>query len=383
MRIGMIAASLSRRNGGVSEAVRLASEALIAQGLHEVCLFAAYDDDIAEDAKAFPVPVTTVRAYGTPRYGFAPGLVRVLLDADLDILHVHGIWTFHALAAWIWMKRTGRPVIIAPHGMLEPWILQRSPRTKALVWRLYLGDLFRKCASVQALTHKEAQDVEAQIPGARTNVIAHYVPMHRGEQPQVRPDWWQAGDEGRRVFIFLGRLHVKKGVMELCDAWEDLCLASPALAARARMIFCGWNDGIEGFEDRVADLDRRFGNIHFTGPQYGAQKWRTLESGSFMVLPSHSEGLPMSIVEAWSAGLPTIMTEACNLPDGCAAGGSLEVTHKGDSIRETIERAIAMSDEDLEVMRGAARGLVERQYSCEAIAGQLSQTYAQALSEDM
>jgi hypothetical protein len=42
-------------------------------------------------------------------------------------------------------------------------------------------------------------------------------------------------------------------------------------------------------------------------------------------LPSFSEGLPMSVLEAWSYGLPVVMTPECNLPEGFACGAALEI----------------------------------------------------------
>ena len=379
MKIGMIAASLSRLNGGVSEAVRLLARALADNGQTTIQLFAADDAHLAEDRAQFGgLPIHVAKAYGSPRYGFAPGLLRRLLAADIDILHVHGIWTFHAAAAWAWHRITGKPVIIAPHGMLDRWILARSRLLKWLVWHLYLRDLFRRAAGVHALTVKEVADVQAVLPGVACTIIAHYVPL-REEAAQNRPAWWNVDCEGRRVLLFFGRLHEKKGVMELCDAWEALGRRHADLADRCRLVFCGWVDGMEGFEMRVAMLGEEFGNITYAGPQYGEDKWRSLCAASFMILPSHSEGLPLSVVEAWSAGTPTIMTEACNLPDGFAAGAALRVEPNVDSILTGLLQAAQMPDGEWTQMRLAARALVAEHYSATAVANKAMALYEQAL----
>ena len=383
MKIGMIAASLSRLNGGVSEAVRLLARALADNGQTTIQLFAADDAHLAEDRAQFGgLPIHVAKAYGSPRYGFAPGLLRLLLAADIDILHVHGIWTFHAAAAWAWHRITGKPVIIAPHGMLDGWILARSRRLKWLVWHLYLRDLCRRAAGVHALTVKEVADVQAVLPGVACTIIAHYVPLREEaalrEAPENRPAWWNADCQGRRVLLFFGRLHEKKGVMELCDAWEALCRQHADAAGRCRLVFCGWNDGIVGFEARVAALAEEFGNIAYAGPQYGEEKWRSLTAASFMVLPSHSEGLPLSVLETWSVGTPTIMTDACNLPDGFAAGAALRVEPNVDSILAGLLRAVQMPEAELAQMREAARVLVARQYSAEAVAHKTIALYQRA-----
>ena len=384
MKIGMIAASLSRLNGGVSEAVRLLAAALVAGGHGDIQLFTVDDAHLAQDRAQFGgLPMHVARGFGARRYGFAPGLLRHLLAADIDILHVHGIWTFHAAAAWIWHRITGKPVVIAPHGMLDAWILGRSRLLKRVVWGLYLRDLFRRAAGVHALTVKEVADVQAVLPGLACAVIGHYVPLRDEaalrEAPENRPAWWDGTCEGRRVLLFFGRLHEKKGVMELCDAWEALGRRHADLADRCRLVFCGWVDGMEGFEMRVAMLGEEFGNITYAGPQYGEDKWRSLCAASFMILPSHSEGLPLSVVEAWSAGTPTIMTEACNLPDGFAAGAALRVEPNVDSILTGLLQAAQMPDGEWTQMRLAARALVAEHYSATAVANKAMALYEQAL----
>ena len=381
MKIGMIATSLSRLNGGVSEAVRLLTLALTDRGYSDIALFAVDDEHLAEDRAQFGnLPIHTARGHGSARYGFAPGLVRQLLAADIDVLHVHGIWTFHAAAAWIWHRITGRPVVIAPHGMLEPWILSRSRLLKWLVWHLYLRNLFVRAAAVHALTMKEVADVHAVLPGVPCSIIAHYVPLREAPATGETPLWWTADYDGRRVVVFFGRLHEKKGVMELCDAWERLCREHPDAAERCRLVFCGWNHGIEGFEARVASLGEALGNITFAGPQYGEDKWRSLAAASFMILPSHSEGLPLSIVEAWSAGTPTIQTEACNLPEGLAAGAALAVEPNADSILSGLLRAARMPEDELAGMRVAARDLVAEHYSAAAVANKTMALYQRAVA---
>ena len=128
----------------------------------------------------------------------------------------------------------------------------------------------------------------------------------------------------------------------------------------------------------MAALAEEFGNIAYAGPQYGEEKWRSLTAASFMVLPSHSEGLPLSVLETWSVGTPTIMTDACNLPDGFAAGAALRVEPNVDSILAGLLRAVQMPEAELAQMREAARVLVARQYSAEAVAHKTLAVYQRA-----
>ena len=384
MKVGVSAQYLSRANGGVSEAVRLSVAALHHSGLPSdqpyIALFTADDAFLGQDRAQFgTIPLHIAKPYGPKGYGFAPGMIGQLLASDIDILHVHGIWSFNAAAAWIWHRLTGKPVVIAPHGMLEPWILKRSRLLKGAVWRLYLRDLFRRAGGVQALTPKEAEDISAVLPGQLSTIIAHFVPLREEVAPE-HPAWWDASFAGKRVFVFFGRLHVKKGILELCEAWERFCAEQPELARGSKLVFCGWNDGVPGFEERVAELAGKHGNISYAGPQYGEEKWRSLGAAGFMLLPSHSEGLPMAVIEAWSAGTPSIMTPACNIPDGFSHGAALEIEPTVESILDGLTRAAHMPEGELATMRAAARRLVGEQYSAQAVAEKTMAFYHEALA---
>jgi hypothetical protein len=46
----------------------------------------------------------------------------------------------------------------------------------------------------------------------------------------------------------------------------------------------------------------------------GADKNAALAHANAFILPSYSEGLPMTVLEAWANGLPVFMTRECNLP---------------------------------------------------------------------
>ncbi len=68
------------------------------------------------------------------------------------------------------------------------------------------------------------------------------------------------------------------------DAWSCAtrgsvcCRNNPLFADRSYMVFCGWNDGLDAFESRVAGLTQMLGNVVLTGPQFGADKLDAFEA---------------------------------------------------------------------------------------------------------
>ncbi len=124
---------------------------------------------------------------------------------------------------------------------------------------------------------------------------------------------WHGGDN-RRLMLFLGRLHPKKGISDLLEAWHFLVCRNPKMARRWRLAVAGWDDGghEQDLRSKASALNLKE-HVVFTGPLFGKDKQAALQHASGYVLPSHSEGLPMSVLEAWAYGLPVFMTDACNL----------------------------------------------------------------------
>src|SRR5262249_11454272 len=88
----------------------------------------------------------------------------------------------------------------------------------------------------------------------------------------------------------------------------------------------GWDQlGHEGELRRLAEELALGDSVAFLGPLFGVEKSRCFASASAFILPSVSEGLPMVVLEAWSHGLPVLMTTHCNLPEGFRAGAALKI----------------------------------------------------------
>jgi glycosyltransferase involved in cell wall biosynthesis len=338
--------------------------------------------DAGDDQDWAGIDMTGFATMGSRRYGFSPGLLHAVLTAPADLIHVHGIWQFPGLAALIAQARRGTPVIVSPHGMAESWIRARSPALKAAVSRLYQNRLLTRAFAIHTLTAKEEADVAAMVgESLRCVLIPNFVePQPAGLPP---PDWWLPAYKGRDIYLFLGRLHEKKGCLELCEAWDMVCREDTGFAARSQLVFCGPSDGLVGFEERVAMLNARYGNALAAGPQYGEQKYRSFGVASFLCLPSKSEGLPMSVLEGWTAGVPTIMTPECNLPIGFARDAALVTTPEMKGIAATLREAAALSPDQRTALARNARALALDTYSPDAATAALAQLYRSAIVRSM
>ena len=359
LRITLLTASASRLGGGVASAL-YGHAAMLHEVGAEVTVVALEDTYSEADRHLLePIPLRTAAVAGPRIYGYAPSLLDELLRSEADILHLHGIWMYPSRAATQWARRTARPYLISPHGMLDPWITGRGRGKKALARLGYERASWRRADAFHALTHDEAADIRREAGERRVIVIPNAGPPALAEV---------SADRGPRV-LYIGRIHSKKNIDALIEAWT-----AAQVPEGAELTIAGWgNPGdVTALEAR---LRRGPASVRFVGPVHGAAKQALLESARFVVLPSHSEGLPMTILEAWAAGTPTIMTAACHLPEGFAAGAALECGTEPASVAGALGRALALDESDWQAMSEASLALARGPFSATEVRRQWVAAY--------
>lgn len=117
------------------------------------------------------------------------------------------------------------------------------------------------------------------------------------------------------------------------------------------------------------------------GPVFDDAKKACFQNADAFVLPSFSEGLPMSILEAWSYLLPVLMTAECNIPEGFQAGAAVEVRPEVGSVADGLRSFLSLSAAERKNMGLRGRSLVEAKFSWPQIAGQMLEVYKWVLGQ--
>jgi glycosyltransferase involved in cell wall biosynthesis len=175
---------------------------------------------------------------------------------------------------------------------------------------------------------------------------------------------------GRRFVLFLGRLHVVKGLDILADAWRRCAAEAPDVD----LVVAGPDAGAgRDFAARIAQAglaDR----VHMAGPLYGAKKLAALVDAACFCLPSRQEGFSVAVLEALACGVPAVISEACRFPEAAVAGAAEVVASDANSLATGLLRVLSDPTRALAMGR-AGQQLVCSQYTWPAIAQRLIQAY--------
>jgi glycosyltransferase involved in cell wall biosynthesis len=383
--------AVSTSGGGISEVLRALSSAQKDAGDSPKVL------SIEDDGEAIePWPE------GSPEFLAACHFPGMILMPDLherldqikpQVLHTHGIWTYLSIGVPRWSRKNHKPYIVSPHGMLDAWALDNSKIKKKVAATLYERRHLRGAACLHALCQSEAKSIREFGLKNPIATIPNGI-----EIPEDR-DLSSRYLAKKKIMLFLGRLHPKKGLENALRAWAaSRSEAFPdSKPSNWQFVIAGWDQGdhevrlkqlCEELELSFADvpakqflsLEASSGQLSgfsvvFVGPVFGELKVQLLERANVFILPSFSEGLPMSILEAWAYELPVVMTDYCNLPEGFDAEAAIHIDTEVAGMSAGMMEMIACSEDELKGMGANGLNLVKEKFTWPTIAAQMGELY--------
>ena len=362
--------SLSRNAGGLFDAVRRNAIELNRQGLHAKVLAPADEFTELDRPSWRPVEAEALPFAGPSKFGFSPAIQRRITALNPDVIHQHGLWTYSSCIS----LRRRRGVVISPHGMLDSWALKCSSVRKNVAGYLFENANLNGAACLHALNTQEEASIRDFGLKRPIAIIPNGADLPTTEEISAakRPSWLP--EDGRRTLLFLGRIHPKKGIMELLRAWAIFKVRSPSLAATWRVVIAGWDDG--GHLPQLCKTVENLGlqeDVLFPGPVYNGDKHALLAHVNAFVLPSYSEGLPMAVLEAWSYSLPVLMTDQCNLSFAFRSGAAIEISTQPSKLAAEIEAVLGHSS--IGKFGAQGRSLVQREYTWAFISAMYLELY--------
>jgi poly(glycerol-phosphate) alpha-glucosyltransferase len=290
-----------------------------------------------------------------------------MLDADLDILSVHGLWKYCSVGSQRWHQRTGRPYMVHLHGMLDSWALRNAMWKKRIAALLYENQHLRGAACLGALSEAEAESIRSYGLRNPICVIPNGVDL-----PDLRKSNAKTQSANRKTLLYLGRLHPKKNISNLIRAWNQTFKSQRGSVDSWILAIAGWDQS--GYEGELKQIVAG-ASVVFLGPQFGAEKDKCYRACDAFILPSLSEGLPMTVLEAWAYGKSVVMTRECNLLEGFSAEAALRIGTNPEEITVGLKQLTEMSDDDRAAMGARGRTLVATKFSWPRIGEQMRTVY--------
>lgn len=349
MHVLHVISNLDLRKGGTSKTAIDLTRAQAAAGLR-VTLFANFGasdqlDDVSRQIRAAGVALELVgpvrgKLQSHPE---TPTVLRKLLGAGVDVVHIHALWEDAQHRAAVEARRAGVPYVWLPQGMLDPWSLSQSALKKKimLAWRTR-GDL-NGAASMHFTTDVE-RDLVAPLK-LRPPVIIEPLGLDFAEFANLPP----AGEfvtkfpqlAGKRIVLFLSRVHHKKGLDLLFPAFaraggpnDVLVIAGPVA------------DGYQPEIDRLIDAAGVRDRTLMAGMLWGRERLAAMVDATIFVLPSYQENFGIAVAEAVAVGCPTIISDQVNIwKELQSVGGAGIVQTNVDSVATMMEQWLA--DESL------------------------------------
>ena len=319
MRILRSTHSINPAIGGPIESIRQSSAALIARG-HEVEIISL---DAPTDPWVRECPIK-VHALGPGRggYGYEPRFTSWLGQerSSYDAVIVHGLWQYSSFGVWRVLQETETPYVVFPHGMLDPWFNRTYPikhLKKMLYWRWAEYRVLRDAAAVLFTSEQERLLARKSFSPYRCHeeVVSYGTAAPALDLDRARESFLAhfPGLRGKRLILFLGRLHEKKGCDLLVEAFAEirrergtddlhLVMAGPPAneSYLAELKQCARTSGAEAA-------------ITFTGMLTGEMKWGAFRAAEVFILPSHQENFGIAVVEAMACARPVLVSNQVNI----------------------------------------------------------------------
>ena len=379
MKVLHVIPAVAARYGGPSQAVFGTTRALAEQGVGVV--IATTDADgpgrlplpLGVERTYQDVPVIFFRRQFSEAFKYSRPLAR-WLDThvnEYDVVHIHAVFSHACLAAASACRTHEIPYVVRPLGSLDPWSLRQKALKKQIMWRFGGQKMLQDAAAIHYTTRAEQRLAEKPL-GLRRGVV---IPLGVNQQAyagRANVAAFRAqhpGLEEHPYVVVLGRLHPKKGLELLIDAFAEVAPSA------WRLVVAGDGEAAYVSALKHAADQRAPGRVVFAGWVEGEDKVAALQGAALLALPSHQENFGLVVIEALACGVPVLVSPYVNLADDVqAVGAGWVVPLQPAALAQGLGDALSQPEE--RERRGGAGRELAAQFSWPSVASQLTELYA-------
>ncbi|HJX32192.1 MAG TPA: glycosyltransferase [Thermodesulfobacteriota bacterium] len=378
MKVMQVIASMDKADGGAVQVVTELTRALAKKGIG-ITIFAPSHDD--HEGDAITIKNVEVRLFKKGFFskhwgGYAPSLGRALRNeaAHFDLIHLHGLWYYPLYAAYRAATLNRIPYLVTVHGELAKQALQRRAFKKRIYSALIQKKILKEAHAIHALSPMEARDISRFVRNPDAVIIPNGITIEefRGgfDSQWIKNVYPQIKD--KKIILFLGRVAEEKGLETLSQAFS--------IMTRKRSDVCLLIVGPDkwGYKATLEKLLKREGimdKVIFTGMLTGDQKRSALGCANVFVLPSHSEGFGVAVLEAMLSGLPVVISRQCGFKEVEKINAGRIVDIDAMTISKTLVELLDNPRACKEMGERGKRFIEKRGYSWDSIGEKILSVY--------
>jgi glycosyltransferase involved in cell wall biosynthesis len=359
--------SISNEASGPSYSVPRLCEALALQGATLRLLTVGENRSrfIGVRHEVYPANFASVPILGQLRFSRALKGALNHFSKTATIIHTHGLWrmpnVYPASAAVLGVNH----LVLSPRGMLGGAALKFSSFKKKMFWAVAQGAAARAASCIHATSPQEYDDIRAFGLKTPIAIIPNGIDV-----PTVVSKELPTG--GRRTVLYLGRLHPKKGLDWLLDAWDLIEVHHP-----------DWHLDIVGPIDSDyaqmlklrSEANGPASRVRFLGPLYGEQKQNVYRGADLFVLPTLNENFANTVAEALAQGTPVISTKGAPWGNLVSHGCGWWIDLGPEPLAATMDKAMNLPREHLRAMGESGRAWMRRDFDWSAVAQSMRSVY--------
>lgn len=307
------------------------------------------------------------------RLGRSRDLNRFLVQGHYDLIHAHGLWMMPTIYGARNAINLGKPLVIAPRGMLGQDALKYSQFAKKAFGALYQNRILEKVSCFHATAESEVEDIRRLGIKAPVAIIPNGIEIpsaYKGGAPR---------EDGDPYILSLGRVHPKKALDRLIQAFARIHDKHP----NWRLRIVGPSE--VGYAKKLSDLVQDLcldPVVSIEGPVFGEEKARIMERASIFALPTLHENFAMTVAESLAVGTPVISTRGAPWQGLELNRCGWWVDHGVDAMACALQEAMSLPSVELRRMGERGRNWMSRDFGWSNIASRAADLYRWLLTAE-
>lgn len=362
MKVVHLIHSIAEQASGPSYSIRRLCESLI-ENKQEVVL-ATLDWDVMTETPGFlkEFPLTLGRRRPGLSSSMRLWLTKQAEMKKVDLFHSHSLWMMPNIYPGNIARKNNIPYIISPRGTFAEYAMASGSKIKHVFWPLIQRPAVNAANCFHATAMSEFEDIRRLRFSQPIAIIPNGIDMPQHKETTLG---------NTRTLLFLGRIHLEKGVDNLLRAWQVVSRGFPEWQLK----IVGPDSG--GYLSKMKALKEklRLKRIEFVGALYGEKKIEAYRNAELFVLPSPSENFGISVAEALSVGIPVIVTKGTPWRNLESLGAGWWIDIGVDPLVACLEVALSKPRDILKAMGIRGREWIRIEFSWTEVTRKMIETY--------